>query len=131
MLQKEKYGAILFSALYLFPQCLASLALLSFLAIWLSSWWLMFLCCLLFLAPLPAPWRATFEMEGYTASMLVYYETYGSIPEALTDYISKHFYSMDYFLMWPFKNRVKKKINRIGIGIRRGLIKGYTLNYPS
>lgn len=52
----------LFSFLYLFPQCLAVLALLAP----LSWWWLL---ALLALAPLPAPGRAWLEARAYALSV--------------------------------------------------------------
>lgn len=48
-----------FSLSYLFPQVLVLLALLSFFSLW-------FLLALVFLLPLPAPWREHWEKRGYT-----------------------------------------------------------------
>lgn len=56
--QSKRIGPIRFSLGYLFP---APLALLAFGAFW-SPW---FLLALIFLAPLPAPWRVKWEREAY------------------------------------------------------------------
>ena len=109
MLQKNKYK-ILFDLTYLFPQILAVGSLLAFLAIWFSNWWLMSLLCLLFLGPLPAPWRTKWEIEGYTASMLTQFEMTGEIPKSRIDNIIGHFTSMDYFMMCPFRSWITRKI---------------------
>lgn len=119
--QKEKYGMFLFSSLYLFPQCLAILSVLAILAIW----WLPFLWCLLFLlflAPIPAPWRKKFELEGYTMTLFMHnlrLKQYG-YPEddtlkELTLYATRidisQFRGSGYWYMWPFgvdKNFVNK-----------------------
>ena len=58
-----------FSISYLFPQCLALLALGAVGAIW----WTPMLWCLLalgFLAPWPAPWRVHWERRGYLVTMI-------------------------------------------------------------
>jgi hypothetical protein len=57
--QATRVGEPWFSLSYLFPLPLAVLALGAF---W-SLWWL---CALVFLAPLPAPWRVLWEREAYT-----------------------------------------------------------------
>lgn len=104
--QAEKYGKIIFSILYLFPQCLALLALLAP----VSLWFLVFLICL---APLPAPWRTKFEREGYTMSLFMFYEqlkinqtTPDKIRASLLEHSQKinnlYFKGSAYWFMWPF-----------------------------
>ena len=102
--------------LYLFPQVLAVLSLLSLLAIWLSSWWLMSLLFLLTLAPLPAPWRMKYEMEGYSADMAIEYWRHGS---QMIDpgYV---FSNAGYYWMWPFKKDVAKRIAAAKMSIANG-----------
>lgn len=53
----------LFKVKYLFPQIISLLALF---VVPFSWWGLLFL---LFLAPLPAPWRKHYEVRGYTMSL--------------------------------------------------------------
>ena len=128
MLQNGKYG-LLYNLSYLFPQILAVGSLLALLAIWFSNWWLMSLCALAFLAPLPAPWRTKWEIEGYTQSMLVLFEESGEIPQERIDNIIKHFTSMDYFMMCPFKGWITKRIEGIATQIRAKEIQGIFLSY--
>ncbi len=67
LVQAKRDGQLLFSLKYLFPQCLAPLALLAIGAIWWMPM-LFALLFLLFLAPLPAPWRVRYEREAYRVS---------------------------------------------------------------
>lgn len=110
--QGEKYGGFLFSLMYLFPQCLAALSLLAILAVF----WTPFLFCLLFLlflAPIPAPWRTKFEVEGYTMSLFMAYvmmRHLGFMPSTIEKELAvqairmdlKNFQSASYWFMWPF-----------------------------
>jgi len=57
--------------LYLFPQILAPLCLLSLLAIWFSSWWLLSLLALGLLSPIPAPGRVYIEKRGYLMTLAI------------------------------------------------------------
>ena len=89
---------------YLFPLPLFLLTTLAFLAIPLSSWWLLNLGWLLALAPWPAPGRVHWERRGYTMSticnILQYGEGYVSSPKYLEWYAS-HFTGGDYwFMVW-------------------------------
>lgn len=127
--QKEKYGMIPYTLMYLFPQCLA---LFAFLAI-LAFVWLPFLWCLLFLiflAPIPAPWRKKFELEGYTMSLymldlrlreLRYPDE--MILKEMSVYAVKinvrNFKGPGYWYMWPFgvQDDFGKKIEDIRSGV--------------
>jgi hypothetical protein len=127
--QSEKYGRVLFSALYLFPQVLALISVFAIFAVfWLPMLW--FLTFLVFLAPLPAPWRAKFEFEGYTMSLFVQdllgkYRNYPkdvilkdlSMIAVRTD--QKNFKGSFYYFMWPFgmEKDFEKKINDISDGV--------------
>ena len=127
--QKEKYGMILYSLMYLFPQCLALFALLAFLAfIWLPFLWC--LLFLVFLAPIPAPWRKKFELGGYTMSLymldlrlreLNYPDD--RILEELSVYAMKinaqNFKGPGYWFMWPFgvHDELVKEVNNIRSGV--------------
>jgi hypothetical protein len=57
------------SWLYLFPQSLAPLALLSILAWPFGAWWLLWLVALITLAPWPAPFRAREELAAYVVTL--------------------------------------------------------------
>jgi hypothetical protein len=116
--QAQKWGKILFSILYLFPQCLAIFALLAPVSLW-------FLLFLLFLAPLPAPWRMYFEVGGYTMSLFVIREqlkaqnkTDEQILSVLLGYASHFdtiFSGSGYWFMWPFG--VSDKFEKIIVDI--------------
>ncbi|MCK9567833.1 DUF4157 domain-containing protein [Candidatus Pacearchaeota archaeon] len=104
--QAKRYGKVLFSILYLFPQCLAVFALLAP----ISLWFLLFLLCL---APLPAPWRTKFEVGGYTMSLFVLNEQlifFQNSPDKIyeilceeSDKINRiYFVGPSYWFMWPF-----------------------------
>lgn len=95
-------GSFIFSYTYLFPQCLA---LLSLLAIFSSWWWLL---CLAFLAPLPSPFRAYWELRGYAITDATYYKSSGQFTD--TAWMSGQFTSASYFFMWPFKEDIEWRI---------------------
>lgn len=103
--EAKRMTVVLHSFLYGLPQWLTLLALLSLLAIWLGPWWLLNLCWLLCLAPLPAYFRAREERTAYVTNMAVNYWRYGSIHQATKDHLAKQFYSSFYYFMWPFKSQ--------------------------
>lgn len=88
---------------YLFPQILALGSLLSLLAIWFSIWWLLCLCLLLFLAPLPAPGRMMIERRGYLMSCAVAWWRYNNDIINEDGWPITQFTSMNYYKMWPFR----------------------------
>jgi hypothetical protein len=127
--QAEQYGKVLYSLMYLFPQCLSLLALGSIFAVfWLPMLWC--LAFLIFLAPIPAPWRTKFEISGYTMSLFMIsldmvYKRY-SVDRIKTELLVKssrmdniYFKGSDYWFMWPFgvKKVLEKKINDICDGV--------------
>ena len=95
----------LFGLIYLSPQILASLALLSvFGGGWL--WCLLFLLCL---APIPSPGRMWLEMRGYRSNMMYSKYVYNMNNEALNndaDFMASQFVEAFYYWMWPFKGHV-------------------------
>lgn len=95
-----------YSLSYLFPQILS---LLSIFAIF-SPWSFLFL---IFLLPIPAPFRKYYEVRGYKASIYTFYlfllkENYNlkDIKELLNSYAlycsEKFFTGPAYYFMWPF-----------------------------
>ena len=104
--QAKKYTRPGFAFLYLFPQVLALLAILG---VFLSPLWLL---SLLFLLPLPAPFRMLFELEAY--SMTVYTTQWkdGSQSDMknLIDFILLQFTGKGYWYMWPFTGYIKRKL---------------------
>jgi len=95
---------VLFALGYTFPQCLAPLSFLAISAVWLGPWALLFLLFILVLAPMPAPWRKKWELEGYTQTMLARYEETGDVTEDLIEFVARQFTSSAYYYMWPFKS---------------------------
>lgn len=61
---RQRQGTFVYTLSYLFPQWLALLSLGAIGAVW-TPWCLLFLLCLLFLAPWPAPGRRDIELRGY------------------------------------------------------------------
>lgn len=135
--QSEKYGRIPFSLAYLFPQCLALFALGAVFAVfWLPMLWC--LLFLLFLAPLPAPWRKKFELEGYTMTLFMtnlMMKGFGHTEDAILTEMSSQavrinrnqFKGSMYWFMWPFgvQDKLVKKIE----DIRKGVISDTSATY--
>ena len=116
--------AILFGLLYLFPQVLAAPGLLLALAspVWITlmllgtltwTWWLLpFILTLLFLTPIPAPWRTHYELKGYTMSLFAtneFLKEMGYPKEQRIEQLrgqieskNMQFTSGNYYFMWPF-----------------------------
>jgi hypothetical protein len=124
--QAKKYGSILFSILYLFPQCLVVFSLLAP----ISLWFLLFLICIL---PLPAPWRMKFEVGGYTMSLFVLNEQlifFQNQPAQIYERLYKesdkinsaYFVGSAYWFMWPFG--VSNQLQNSIVDIRDGVMEG-------
>lgn len=102
----------LFNFLYLFPQSLALLSLLSLLAVFKLGflWCLLFLLCL---APIPAPFRYWFELRAYRTSIL-----FARKNDKLTDeqmipiyeWIESQLCTNLYYWTWPFPKTVRKHL---------------------
>jgi len=104
--QAKRYTRVLFGLLYLFPQVLSTLALLAFVFSW---WWLL---ALLFLLPIPAPFRMLFELEAYCLTVKIQQWRLGpsSSMTNFIDRILKQFTGPSYWFMWPFKNMIRRKL---------------------
>lgn len=108
----KRFSSPVFSFLYLFPQSLALLALLSLLAVWKIGflWCLLFLLCL---APIPAPFRYWFELRAYRTQIL-----FSRKDDKLTDeqmafvyeWIEKQLCTNLYYWTWPFPKTVRKHL---------------------
>lgn len=102
-----KKNPALFVFLYLFPQVLSVFSVIS---IFSSSYYLLFL---LFLLPIPAYFRASYEVSAYKVSLYMCYLIlkhceFKSDEEIVADLIrmsrnySNHLSGSDYFYTWPF-----------------------------
>lgn len=107
ILDSAKYSQLLFSLMYLFPQCLALLAIPA--AFFIGLWSLLFLA---FLAPLPAYFRMSLELRAYTFSLYVMHRFnfkhgYNIRLETHARHYVDQFSTSYYYFMWP--------INKAGI----------------
>jgi hypothetical protein len=112
---QHRFG--LHEVLYLFPQVLAVFALLSFLAIPFSILWLWCLGFLLFLGPLPAPWRMAKEVEAYRTRLLFGFYVYGipgRVHDRFVDDITRTLSGSDYYFCWPFRGDLEKRLTGPG-----------------
>lgn len=89
-----KINTFLFLFLYFTPQVFSILSILAF---W-NLWWLL---CLLFLLPLPSPFRMIIEMRAYRRTR----ELGGSIKELV-----EKFCTSKYYWMFPFRKTVTKML---------------------
>lgn len=90
--QSEENNVVVHSLLYLFPQILA----LGALAAPLSPW---FLLSLVFLLPLPSPYRVWAEKQGYRITTAVMYWASGYPPNTYS--FAKQFAGPGYYYMAP------------------------------
>jgi hypothetical protein len=118
------YGHVFFAVGYVVPQVLAVGALLSLLAIWFSNWWLLSLLCLIFLAPIPAPFRMIIERRGYLMSLACAWWMHKNDTIEEKYWPVATFASSDYYFMWPFRKHLVK-------WFRSGLEQIKNGNYPT
>jgi len=112
VVDSKRLSSPLFSFLYLFPQSLGLLALLSVLATWKLSflWCLLFLLCL---APIPAPFRYLFELRAYRTQILFSRKDDKYTDEqmiAIYEWIEKQLCTKLYYWTWPFPKTVRKHL---------------------
>ena len=112
IMDSKRFTDLLFKFLYLFPQSLASLALLSFLAPLSLNflWCLMFLLCL---APIPAPFRYWFELRAYRTSILFARKEdklNDEQMEPIYEWITKQLSTSLYYFTWPFPSAIKNHL---------------------
>jgi hypothetical protein len=101
LLDAERWSMPLFSLAYLFPQILAVGV---FLFPWLGIWALTFL---LFLLPLPAPFRFYFESRAYALDLLTLPR---SEREPVMERIIEEFAGWGYYRMFPFRKLVAQSL---------------------
>lgn len=106
--QRKKLGFI-YDILYLFPQGLSVLSLLSLLAIWLSNSWLYCLLFLLCLLPFPAPFRYVFELQAYAVSIAIF-KSFNVLSHVNYYFYAKYFTSAEYYWMLPCKHFVARQL---------------------
>tara|TARA_R110000824_G_scaffold60853_23_gene162508 strand:+ start:2697 stop:3344 length:648 start_codon:yes stop_codon:yes gene_type:complete len=103
-------GPIAYRLSYLFPQWLSIFA---FSSIFVGPWALVFL---LFLLPLPAPFRAFWEIRGYAMTDAVFFAEFRQFSDF--NFLEKQFIGPGYYYMWPFRQSLREEIRK-----NRNLIK--------
>ena len=106
---RMRLGTVRFTAQYMFPQVLALLACFSLLAFW-SSWWLLSLLFLTFLAPLPAPGRALLEIRGYKVNLAFAKIDGWDVRLLANNIVERQFAGPNYYFMMPFKRWVTDRL---------------------
>lgn len=112
--EKRLTGPV-FKFLYLFPQSLAGLSLLlgvlSSLATGSLTPFLWSLLGLVFLAPLPAPWRYQFELRAYMTG-LVFAKVNGvTETQEYKSWIIKQLSTSLYYYTWPFPKGIQRTLD--------------------
>lgn len=99
-----------FSFLYLFPASLV----VPFEALCFASGWPFWahIFSVLFLLPLPAPFRAHFELRGYAMNMAIDYWRYGKVSQTMQSFVWSRFTGSGYYYMWPFKKRMGRRVSK-------------------
>ncbi|MEZ4775348.1 MAG: hypothetical protein R3D00_19345 [Bacteroidia bacterium] len=101
ILDMDRWTPGFFAGAYLFPQILA---LGVFLFPFLGIWALLFL---LFLLPIPAPFRTYFEVRGYAMDVLT---VAPHQRKAVLDQAVAQFTGWNYYKMFPFESSVRAQI---------------------
>ncbi|RMG17884.1 MAG: hypothetical protein D6730_23500 [Bacteroidetes bacterium] len=101
LLDAERFSEPVFMGAYLFPQILA----LGVLTFPLLGWWS--LLFLLFLLPLPAPFRFYFESRAYAIDVLT---AHPHDRELVLEWAVEQFCGWNYYKMFPFRNWVRRSI---------------------
>jgi len=102
---------VIFIIGYMKPQLIAILSLLSFLA-FINPYFLLFLLALLFLAPIPSPYRTWAELRGYGMNCKVRLWHGETISQERLNYSADAFITSAYYFMCPFRKWVMKKLKK-------------------
>ena len=113
MYDERRWSGPLYKVAYLAPQIFALGSLLALLSIWFSNRWLWALCCLGFLAPLPAFGRMLIERQGYLMTLCVVWWTFGEeMARNELNHCLRQFTGPAYYFMWPFKEHLRRWFER-------------------
>jgi hypothetical protein len=103
---RNNFGNFIFSAAYLFPQCLGILGFFGIFGFLLQEffWFILFF---LFLLPIPSPTRAWLELRGYRINVEIANLFNGSFyaEEIARTIYRKQFKGPSYYWMFPFLER--------------------------
>ena len=75
-----------------------------------AAWWC-YLVALLFLAPLPSPFRMQLEAKAYAMTMALDYWTVGHVSEFRRNAVLRNFTGPNYYYMWPFRKHAAKALD--------------------
>lgn len=99
----------LFVLSYGFPQILGLLSVLALGAFW-SPWMALWLLCLVFAAPLPAPGRYQAELHGYRTAILINRKYHKFSDEQMIstyEWIEEQLSKKWYYFTWPFPAHIR------------------------
>jgi hypothetical protein len=115
----RRLTVVLFGFLYLIPQVFALCSLLALLSIWYSKWWILSVGFLFLFAPLPAPFRAWFELRAMYYTFLFDYYVLGVQEDHWVEKTaSTMFGGWDYYWMCP-KFIARKLLRRLTLRVMR------------
>jgi hypothetical protein len=109
--QAKQWTRFLFGYLYLFPQSFLPLVFI-ILALFFSPWF--WLGAVTVLLPLPAPWRAWWELQAYKISVMIetwQWDDEKYLNEYINEIVKYQFAGGSYFFMWPlFTGLIKRSL---------------------
>jgi hypothetical protein len=121
VIQMRNYTLPFYFMLYLFPLTLFPVLIgLGIWMLWVNTVLAVgcFVLAALSLAPMPAFWRRDFELEGYTAEIVLYELIPGrKFPDP---YIESYFTGPAYYFMWPFG--LSTRLAQIHADVKDGII---------
>jgi len=109
-IQARRWTPTLMGYLYLFPQSFLPLVFTA-LAIVYSPWF--YLGILVGLAPLPAPFRAYWELKAYEISVMLWEWQWGKDTDQVIEHMVEDIFAgPTYYFMFPFRNLIRKRLLR-------------------
>lgn len=109
----ERWKRVFFVLAYGFPQILAGLSFLSVLSVFFGPMWLLWLISLVFLAPIPAPGRLLFELNGYKTGYIFGKVVWGWGEQEFAqtdDWVIEQLSKKWYYWTFPFPNTIRKML---------------------
>jgi hypothetical protein len=123
--QEKKWTSLIWGSLYLLGTPVPAVVLGLFVAVPLLiagllvtalPWWVSLIVLatgLVLSSPVPfGYWRSEWELQGYGASIATKYWTTGEVSDAYIESKVKTFTGGEYFYMWVFPKRVRKRLQK-------------------
>lgn len=123
VLAAKKWTSVLYGLAYMLPQALGILGpLLGVIlaAVLWKAWPLWFLVAGLGLAPMPAPWRWSLELDAYRVSLAVKQWYSGSVPDYRIAEISASLAGPGYYYAWPWRASTSARLRAWVEEVRQG-----------